>query len=296
MNNPAYKYIPKDVSEIVNRDFAFDFPADLDPVWIPGNRVRSHFFNGLSLTMPYLEPFLMRTISKAKKEITDKELLADMTGFNQQEGNHYKCHIRFNDILKANGYPEFEAHEKRMFESYARLSKRSLRSQLAYTAGFESMTNGFTTWLITKRAALFGGASSHVTSFWIMHMVEETEHKTVAYDAYMAYSGEYWPRVIGVFRGSFHLVGLGIIGMLIALKKDKVLYRPGTILKVLGQLLSFSVNVGPFLIRALLPGFNPRDEKDPQWMKDWVKGYKTLPDGELIPLLDTRNPAMPVPF
>ena len=296
MEQSNYKYLPKDVDKIVIRDFSFDFPADLDPVWVPGNPVRSHLFNGFSMTMPYLEPFLIRAMLKAKKHITDPELLEDMTGFNRQEGNHYKCHRRYNELIKANGYPELEDLEKRMTEDYARLETRSLRTQLAYGAGFESMTNGFTHWLISKRVGLFAGASQHVSSFWLMHMIEEAEHKTVAFDAYMAYSGKYLPRALGVLHGSGHIVGLGIRGMLGCLKKDKILYRPSTFFKILKEFFLFIVNIGPFCFRAMLPGFNPRKERDPQWMKDWVKGYATLPEGAPIPLLDTSNPNMPVPF
>ena len=83
----------------------------------------------------------------------------------------------------------------------------------AFNAGFESMTNGFTHWLITRRRTLFRNASPHVASFWLMHMVEETEHKTVAFDAYMAYSGAWLPRAIGVLHGSFHVLGYGVVGM-----------------------------------------------------------------------------------
>ncbi|MFM9768067.1 hypothetical protein, partial [Streptomyces scabiei] len=42
--------------DIVVRPFAFDFPDDLNPIWAPRHVVRSHMFNGFSLTMPYLEP------------------------------------------------------------------------------------------------------------------------------------------------------------------------------------------------------------------------------------------------
>jgi hypothetical protein len=31
-------------------------------------------------------------------------------------------------------------------------------------------------------------------------------------------------------------------------------------------------------------------------MMDWIKGYAKLPKGALIPLVDTNNPEMPVPF
>lgn len=295
MTQSSYKYQAKN-NEIVVRDFVFDFPVDIAPVWVPGNPVRSHMFNGFSLTMPYLEPYLIRSILKAREYVSDPELLKDMSGFNHQEANHFKCHRRYNELLKANGYPELERVEKHMAKAYALLENKSLRTQLAYSAGFESMTNGFTHWLITRRVALFKGADQYVSSFWIMHMIEEAEHKTVAFDTYMAYSGQYLARFLGVFHGSGHIVGLGIWAMFISLKKDKILYRPKTILQILKELMLMCANVGPFMFKALLPGFNPRQMQDPQWMKDWVKGYTTLPKDALIPLLDTSNPDMPVPF
>ena len=293
--NTEYKHYPKDVPEIVPREFAFEFPDDLDPVWIPHNRVRSHLFNGLSVTMPYLEPYLIRSIMRAKEHVSDPELFTDMTAFNRQEANHYKCHRRYNELLKSKGYERLEVLEAKMARSYARLEQRSLRTQLAYSSGFEAMTNGFTHWLITKRKALFFGADSRIASFWLMHMIEETEHKTVAFDTYMAYSGAYLPRVIGVFHGSGHLVGLGVLAMFQMLKRDRKLHLPSTWLGVAKELLAFVFNVAPFMLRAILPGFNPRKENDPEWVQEWIEGHAGLPKGALIPLINTSNPQMPVP-
>lgn len=45
-----FKYEAKSVPGIVIRDFDFAFPHDTDPNWIPGQRVRGQFFNGISLT------------------------------------------------------------------------------------------------------------------------------------------------------------------------------------------------------------------------------------------------------
>ncbi len=296
MAKRKFTYEPKCVDEIIIRPFAFEFPDDLDPVWVPDNPFRSHLFNGLSLTMPYLEPYLIKSIQEAMAHIEEPELLQDMRGFNGQEGRHYQCHRRLNDLLKANGYPELAGVEKRLSESYDRLSKMSLRTRLAYNAGFETMTNGFTHWMINKRTSLFRGASPHVASFWLMHMVEETEHKTVAFDVYMAYSGKYLPRAIGMLHGSLHVLGFGILGMLTALKKDNLLYQPRSMLNIMREIMSLTINVGPYLLRGLLPWHNPRCEGDPQWMTDWVAGHATLPAGELVPLIDTNSAEMPVPF
>ncbi len=47
-----------DLNIIPVRHFDFEFPESLDPMWVPDNPYRAHFLNGVSLTMPYLEPFL----------------------------------------------------------------------------------------------------------------------------------------------------------------------------------------------------------------------------------------------
>jgi hypothetical protein len=75
--------------------------------------------------------------------------------------------------LKSNGYPELADVEARLGRSYEKLSTKSLRTRLAYSAGFECMTNGITTWFINKRTQLFAHASPVVSSFWLMHMIEE---------------------------------------------------------------------------------------------------------------------------
>ena len=254
MPSAKYCYQPKCVDEIVVRAFAFEFPDDLDPVWAKDNVSRSLLFNGLSLTMPYLEPFLVKTMREATEHVDDPQLLEDMRAFMGQEACHYKCHRRLNELLKANGYPELEQVEKQLARSYERLSARSLRTRLAYSAGFECMTNGFTTWFINQRTRLFGGASPHVASFWLMHMVEETEHKTVAFDAYMACFGAFWPRFFGVFHGSFHVLGYGMLAMLVALHKNRELSSPKRLWETVRLLASMTRHVGPFMLRALLPG------------------------------------------
>lgn len=291
-----YRYTPKQVDQIIIRQFSFDFPQDINPRWIPGHVVRSHLFNGLSLTMPYLEPFLVKTMREASATLQTPELQEDIRQFNGQEASHYKCHRRLNELLKTNGYAELADVEDRLDGAYKKLGRKSLRTKLAYSAGFECMTNGFTNWLITKRRKLFAHADPHISSFWLMHMVEETEHKTVAFDAYMAHSGQYLPRAIGVLHGSFHVLGYGFIGLLAALKKDGTRFKAGTIAGIIHETGSLIWNVGPYLLRALLPWHNPRGEADPVWMQEWIAGHAMLPEGAMMPLVDTNTFDMPVPF
>ena len=280
---------------ITPRNFSFNFPDDLSPKWVPDNIYRAHFFNGVSLTMPYLEPYLCRTNNEARSFIDDVSLQQDIKDFNSQEFRHHECHKRLNFLLRKNGYPELEGVERKIEESYKRLSKRSLRTKLAYSAGFETMTQGFTKWMCGKRVKMFKDSCPYITSFWLMHMIEEAEHKTVAFDVYMAYSGSYVHRALGVFHGSFHVLGYGVLGMLTALKKDKLLWTIKGVIGVACMLGSVIWNVGPALLNALLPGHNPRDSADTEWYHDWVNAYPQEDPVEQ-PLIDTSHPSMPIPF
>ena len=178
-----------------------------------------------------------------------------------------------------------------MERSYARLQTRSLETQLAYNAGFETMTAGFTRWMTTKRWALWGGNCPWVSSFWVMHMVEETEHKTVAYDTYMACSGRYLKRAIGVLHGSFHVLGLrphrhagsATQGRSVgpARYDARTRERDGH-----PPLERWSLSVTRHAPRA-----QPALRRRPAVAKvDWVAAHKHLAPDAPIPLLDTSDP------
>jgi len=277
----------------------FEFPDDIDPQWIPDKPELAAMINGASLTMPYLEPFLIRTIREASKQIKDEALLADANGFNAQEGMHFRMHRQFNDLLKKKRYPELAEIEEAMAENYKRLEKRSLRTRMAYTAGFETMTLGLTKWLVENRVQLFAGADPRPASFVLWHMVEETEHKKVAFDVYQSLypSGlaNYFARVLGVFHGSFDVMRFSMRAYKVMLKKDGLWSNFKSRLRLARYLSAFVYHVGPYLIRGTLPGHDPRHEKDPQWVLDWLDGYDGGPV-EQPPLIDTQDPTMPVPF
>jgi len=282
-------------NEICVRPFTFDFPDDLDPQWVPDNPWRSHFYNGVSLTMPYLEPFLCKTMREAMAQVDDEGLRDDMRGFIGQEAQHYQCHRRLNKVL-TNKIPQLVKSEAHIEQSYTRLSTRSLRRRLAYSAGFECMTNGFTNLIVGRRAELFQNAEPHVTSFWIAHMVEETEHKTVAFDVYQYCFGDYWPRAIGVLYGSFGVLHLGLGGMFRALRESGDLF---SVRGVLGLVKEASKTLGailPYLLRAMKPDYDPRDEPEARWAQEWIDGYAQADPEQPMPLVDTKASGIPSPF
>ena len=139
------------------RRIPFQFPDDVQPRWKAADPEFCAMVNGASLSMPYLEPFLIRSVREACAGIDDAFVQESARAFNQQEQQHFQTHRRFNELLKAKGYAELARIEQDMQAYYARLSRKSLRTRMAYTAGFEAMTLGVTRWLVENRVRLFGG-------------------------------------------------------------------------------------------------------------------------------------------
>lgn len=277
------------------RKIPFDFSRAVKPRWHPAQHEWSHMVNGASLTMPYLEPFLNRTMRAALPLIDDPDLRADMDGFVRQEAQHFANHRRYNEMLKANGYPELAAVETTFDADYNRLEQRSLAWRLAYSAGFETMTMGITEWLINDRDALFHDADPTVTSLVLWHMVEETEHKSVAYDVYQAVCGRYWLRIAGLLWGSLHVGFMSRRAYRQMLKKDGLWWSPRSRLRLWCMVARFFRKGGAAMIRALRHDYHPDKVTDPAWVEHWRNAYAEQVE-PFVPVLNTRAPGIPPVF
>ena len=279
---------------IIVRRIAFAFDEAINPVWHPARPEWSHMVNGASLAMPYLEPFLIRTVTEALKQVDDPALKADVHGFIGQEGVHFQSHRRYNEILKRH-YPELGQVEAGLEADYRRFQKRSLKWRLAYTAGFETMTMGITEWLIRSRGQLFAGSDSAIASLVLWHMVEETEHKNVAWDLYNHLYGDWRGRAWGLVCGTAHVALASRKGYAAMLRRDGLWRNPLSRLRLWIMVARFLIHTSPAMLRSLLPGYHPARVRDPAWVSHWADAYAGLPEGE-IPLLDTADPQIPARF
>lgn len=271
------------------RNIPFDFSSKIAPNWHPQKPEWGHIVNGGSLAMPHLEPFLNRTMREALLLIEDAQLREDVDGFIRQEAQHYTNHRRYNEMLKANGYEELAAVEDTFASDYKELDKRPLARRLAYAAGFETMTMGMTEWFIEDRNDLFCGSDPTVTSLVLWHMVEEAEHKTVAFDVFQALSGSYWLRLVGLLHGTFHVGFLARRGYRAMLKKDGLWYKPSSRIKVWHMVSRFLWRASGAILSSLRPGYHPSERPDPDWADQWRAAYQSRSE-EQIPLLNTNTP------
>lgn len=202
--------------EMIVRKPEFDYRRT-PRVWMPGNPEFGYQLNGGSLTLPYLEPYLIRVMRQAKEVLQERRpdtparwrLERDIDLFNGQEANHFRLHKSYNALLREryDGIAEIEAEIEADFARMLR--EESLEWNLGYAAGFE--TTGMVTALMFFEDAADGmvGADPAIYGLWGWHLAEEFEHRCVAFDVFRALGGGYRSRLRLFFHQARHLRGFG---------------------------------------------------------------------------------------
>jgi uncharacterized protein len=198
------------MADITVRRPRFEFPDELDDVFPGDDPVRETYLVAFSLTLPYLEPYLIRTSRAVLDRVTAPELADDVALFNRQEAQHFQNHRRANEMIKAQLDPavvkRIQAIEDRLDADYHRFTdSKSARFNLVYSEGFEALICVWTMKQFEESAA--GLRSSRFgpwQQLWSWHGAEEIEHRTVAYDLYQHLVGSWWYRVVGSLRCQWH--------------------------------------------------------------------------------------------
>ena len=119
------------LDEIIVRKMPFDFPTDIDAVFVDGDHKRSFNFIAGSLLLPHLEPYLIRSMKDAEKYVTDPVVAEGLDKFVRQEAQHYQMHKKFNDTVRLAGFPELASFEKELSDDYHRFTNtKSLKFNL----------------------------------------------------------------------------------------------------------------------------------------------------------------------
>lgn len=191
--------------DITIRMMDFQFPDPIDPICVEGAPEESYGMIAFSLLLPHLEPYLIRTMKEAKKHITDPDLVADLEKFNGQEGQHYRMHRRFNEVVcKDGGFDRLPAFEAELGGDYERFTKtKSLRFNLAYAEGFEALTTA--TAQFSAEQGFAEGMHPALRNLMQWHLIEEFEHRTVAFDVYGHVCGGYLYRLAVGTYAQWHM-------------------------------------------------------------------------------------------
>jgi len=254
----------------------------------------SQIVNSASLAMPYLEPYLIRSMREARKQITDLALQKDLDLYVAQEAMHFRQHRKFNDTLIAAGYQAIDPIETRLRRDYEVLeSKHSLRFNLAYAEGFESMALAIGHMLIEDRVFLFGDSDPAVASLVLWHFVEEIEHKNVAFDVFAHLHGSYFWRMVGLVYATSHIFWRTGQGYRALLKENGLWRDLKSRLRLAKVLVRIIKNILPRWLHIWRPSYHPSQVADPTWGRDWAKLFDVNPDGAAN--LDTSRLGETVP-
>lgn len=234
------------------RRMDFEFDPSIPTYWFDNDVFKTLLLTALSSTFPEGERFFMRAVREYQDGITDPVLMQQVRGFIGQEAHHGKEHTDFNAFMNSKGFPVHEEEEfvrKGIKWQENRLSKER---RLAKTCALEHFTAMFAE-LMLEYPEFFAGMDERVLPLWMWHAIEESEHKSVAFDVYQTQVGDYWVRTSEMamttlefsFFTAFHMYRLsrvreGGLGFRNTLKGLNFLFgRQGFLRKLGPQYLSY---------------------------------------------------------
>ncbi|AKU94497.1 hypothetical protein AKJ09_01161 [Labilithrix luteola] len=253
-----------------------DVEFDLDGVprhWNGGRKSVTSFFDALSVFFPVGERFFITSVRAHDRYVTDDSLREAVRAFCNQEGIHGREHTRYNEMLEAQGYPA-EALERDVTKLLQRVKKRSpKRVQLAITCALEHYTAIMAHLLLENPEAL-GHAHPKMAELWRWHAVEESEHKSVPYDVYIAAGAPYYERVSTMVIASLVFWGKVLQHQVKMMRTDGTLFS----LREWGQLLRFWFiepglfpRMAPLWVKYFRPGFHPNDIDSSHLLQAWLR-------------------------
>jgi predicted metal-dependent hydrolase len=259
--------------QIPRRDINFDIdPAKVPRDWSANDAYQTTFMNALSLLFPEGERFFVESVKQHKHHVTDPQLARDVAGFIGQEAMHGREHRAFNELLVAHGYAEAPRIEGKL-KTFLKAVRRMLspKSQLAVTCALEHFTAMLAEQLLAD-PRLRSEMHADVAPLWLWHALEESEHKSVAFDVYRAAGGGYlrraWLMIVTTII-FFTVQGL-VHARLMATRR--ILWKPWTWVRGMVRMWiypGFLTRLVPAYLSYFRPSFHPSDRDTRKLIATW---------------------------
>ncbi|HEX3915126.1 MAG TPA: metal-dependent hydrolase [Steroidobacteraceae bacterium] len=180
-------FTPADL-RIQPRNVMFARGRSLQRWWNGGDPVATAFYNSLSLTFPKGEAFFIESVRNFRDQ-APPELQAQIDAFIKQEAAHSREHGQLNNQVEQAGYDVAPMHAD-LDARLADLKDKPPIFGLVTTVALEHFT-AIIAHACLKNAAHFKGASADAARLWKWHAIEEIEHKGVAFDTFLAATGQF---------------------------------------------------------------------------------------------------------
>ena len=269
------------MSTIQPRVPEIDWSKGFDRHWCNGNRAITHWFNAVSFMLPVGEQYFHETAREVATAIDLSEhpgLAQEVRDFTVQESMHAAQHRLYNEGLAKQG---FENIVEPSIVWMIKMGRRLLSplTNLAAVCAYEHYTAILSEHMLNSKSAWMKTAPD-MALFWGWHAAEETEHKAVCFDLYMAAGGGWLRRVSMFIAVSFTFYFLFFMrAYLYLLRKDRQL-RPQQGPRKQGS--SASLKNAAFALRGpvgfafgavmdyLRPGFHPWQRDNRALMQAWL--------------------------
>ena len=190
----------KQSSIIPIRHMNFDFEsAKIDPKFYMNAELASAYFASLSIFLTYGEDLVIDTARYHRDLLQDARLKQRVSSLIGQEALHSKLHEELNDAYMEKDLPVklFRTLVGWVFEyGFNRLPQPM---KLSLMAGIEHFTAVLAEYMMNHEQVFFSSQDEKQRAIWMWHMLEESEHKDIAYDVFQNLSNNYALRIAGFF-------------------------------------------------------------------------------------------------
>lgn len=182
------------------RHMKFDFdPEQVDHRFYMDAELASAYFASLSIFLTRGEDLVIDTARYHRDFITDPLLKQRVTSLIGQEAIHSKMHEELNDAYLIRDLPVklFRTWAGWAFEyGFERLPQPM---KLSLMAGIEHFTAVLAEYMMNHEEVFFRSQDEKQRAIWMWHMLEESEHKDIAFDVFQELSNNYLLRIAGFF-------------------------------------------------------------------------------------------------
>jgi predicted metal-dependent hydrolase len=216
------------MTDLVVRRLLVDMEAPIERHWCGGDAFRTALFNALSMSFPIGEQFFIDSVRNGFKALPadqQDKYRAEVQGFIGQEATHRRLHALFNGHLEKQGL--VNAWAPRAQQRLGLLEGQDPRHALGITAANEHFTAIMADWMLAN-PDLMGSADQRLSTLWLWHSAEESEHKSTAFDLYQALGGSHEWRLTWFRRITIIFLGDLLRQTVANLRSDGTLWKWST--------------------------------------------------------------------
>lgn len=253
------------------RRLDFVFHANEKRYWYKDSAFLTTFLATLSSLFPEGESFFVESVRNYRTLITDPILKAQVAGFIGQEAMHTKEHQALNDAIVKQGFPvdKLDRDAGKLLHLAQKILPKSM--QLAVTTALEHYTAILAEQLLTE-PDLSADVSPKFRELWQWHALEESEHKTVAFDVLRQVNNSYLLRAGTMVPVTLIFFAVIFVFHLRLLAAERALFNIGDNLRGINYLFGrkgLFIRLTPKFLDYFKPSFHPLDHDTTALLEEW---------------------------